>query len=562
MSATGNETTQRESVKWGTDIPRPPTEAGSTTAQGKAYDAIVIGGGHNGLVAAAYLGRAGRRVLVLERRHLVGGAAVTEEIYPGFKFTVCSYVCSLLRPEIIRDLNLPGHGYQIIPVESTFSPLPDGRYLFRGGDSEENRREISKFSKRDAEAYPKFGQLMVKIAKLVKPQLAMTPPSVDSISPGNLKKLWDLYGYFKGVDEEVLYTFARLMTMSSADYLDEWFETDVLKGTMSASGIIGTFLGPRSPGTAYVLIHHYMGEVDGAFRAWGSVRGGMGGLSNAIAGAARSFGVEVRTSADVRRILTKDGRAIGVELASGEQIRSKIVASSADPKRTFLGFLERSELPQDFVRGIENYRVEGSSAKVNLALSEPPNFTALPGNGEHLRGAVSISPSVEYIEKAYDDAKYGDFSRRPYLDCMVPSTLDPTMAPPGKHIMSIFVQYAPFTLRKGNWDDRREELGDTVVETLAEYAPNLPKAILHRQVVTPLDLEREFGLTGGNIFQGELWPSQLFFLRPVPGWAQYRTPIKGLYLCGSGAHPGGGVMGAPGQNAAREILKDLRFGGG
>jgi len=532
------------------------TEEG-TVIDGRSYDAIVIGGGHNGLVTAAYLGRAGRKVLVLERRHILGGATVTEEVFPGFKFTVCSYVCSLLRPEIIRDLDLPSHGYQIIPVESTFSPLPDGRYLYRGGDSEENRREISKFSKRDAEMYPRFGQLMVKVARLVGPQLAMTPPDLDSMSPGNLRKLLGLRGHFLGADEETLATFARLMTMSSADYLDEWFETDVLKGTMSASGIIGTFLGPRSPGTAYVLIHHYMGEVDGAFRAWGFVRGGMGMVSESIAAAARSYGVETRTGAEVRRILTRDGRATGVELANGERIPSRVVASSADPKRTFLGMVERSDLPQDFVRGIEAYRTEGSSAKVNLAVKEPPNFTALPGAGEHLRGAVSISPSVDYIEKAYDDAKHGDFSKRPYLDVMVPSMLDPSMAPPGKHIMSIFVQYAPFHLRRGDWDDRREELGDTVVDTLAEYAPNLPKAILHRQVVTPLDLDREFGLTGGNIFQGELWPHQLFFMRPVPGWAQYRSPIKGLYICGSGAHPGGGVMGAPGANAAREIQKDM-----
>ncbi len=524
--------------------------------EGKAYDAIIIGGGHNGLVTAAYLGRAGKKVLVLERRHVLGGAAVTEEVFPGFKFTVCSYVCSLLRPEIIRDLDLPKFGYQIIPVESTFSPLPNGKYLFRGGDSEENRREISKFSKRDAEAYPKFGQLMVKIARLVKPQLTMTPPDISSLSPSNLAKLWDLRNLFLGADEETLYTFARLMTKSSADYLDEWFETDVLKGTMCASGIIGTFLGPRSPGTAYVLIHHYMGEVDGAFRAWGFVRGGMGMVSNSIADAARSTGVQIRASADVRRVLVRDGKAYGVELGTGERIYGRVVASSADPKRTFLGFLERTDLPQDFVRGIENFHIDGSSAKVNLALSRPPDFTALPGDGAHLRGAISISPSVDYIEQAYDDAKYGDFSKRPYLDVMVPSTLDPTLAPPGKHIMSIFVQYAPYRLRAGNWDDRREELGDTVIETLAEFAPNLPKAILHRQVLTPLDLEREFGLTGGNIFQGELWPSQLFFLRPVPGWAQYRTPVKNLYLCGSGAHPGGGVMGAPGFNAAREILHD------
>jgi len=525
---------------------------------GKTYDVVVIGGGHNGLVAAAYLGRTGLKVLVLERRPVVGGAAVTEEVFPEFKFSVCSYVCSLLRPEIIRDLDLPSRGFHIIPVDTTFSPTPDGGYLLRGGDPEANRREIARHSRRDAEAYPRFGQLMVRVARFVKPQLLMTPPDVASLSPSNLATLLGLRRHLREPDEETLYAFARLMTMSSADYLDEWFETDVLKGTMASSGIIGTFLGPRSPGTAYVLIHHYMGEVDGAFRAWGFVRGGMGAVSEALADAARSYGVEIRTGAEVQRILVDDGRAVGVELASGERIPSRVVASNADPSRTFLKFLDPGDLPGDFVKGIERYHIEGSSAKVNLALSEPPNFTSLPGDGHHLKGAISISPSVDYLERAYDDAKYGDFSRRPYLDVMVPSAIDPTLAPPRKHVMSIFVQYAPYRLRRGSWDDHREELGDTVVETLAEYAPNLPRSVLHRQVLTPLDLEREFGLTGGNIFHGELTPSQLFFLRPVPGWAQYRTPVRGLYLCGSGAHPGGGVMGAPGYNAAREILKDWK----
>src|SRR5512136_1273342 len=418
---------------------------GRRNRMAQMYDAMVIGGGHNGLVTAAYLGRAGKKVLVLERRHLVGGAAVTEEVYPGFKFTVCSYVCSLLRPEIIRDLNLPAHGYQIIPVESTLTPLPDGRYLFRGADSEENRKEISKFSKRDAEAYPKFGQLMVKLARFIKPQLGMTPPDLTSMSPGNLRKMLELRGHLVDLDEETLYTFARLMTMSSGAYLDEWFETDALKGTMCASGIIGTFLGPRSPGTAYVLIHHYMGEVDGAFRAWGFVKGGMGMVSESIASAARSHGVEIRLSADVQRILVQDGRAIGVELAGGERIFAKVIASGVDPKRTFLQMIERTSLPQDFVRGIEAYNIEGSSAKVNLALKEPPNLTCMPGAGAHLQGAISISPSVDYIERAYDDAKYGDYSRHPYIDMMVPSAIDPTLAPPGKHVVSCFVQYAPYS---------------------------------------------------------------------------------------------------------------------
>ena len=533
-------------------------QGGFRTGVGRTYDAIVIGAGHNGLVCAAYLGRAGWKVLVVERRHVVGGAAVTEEVYPGFRFTVASYVCSLLRPEIIRDLDLPAHGFQVIPQESTFTPLPDGRYLLRTGDEQQTYREIGKFSREDAEAYPRYGRLMAKVAKLVKPILTMTPPDVGSMSLSELRKLLTLNRQIRDVTDEELHTFLKLMTMSSADYLDGWFETDALKGTICTSGIIGTFLGPRSPGTAYVLMHHYMGEIDGAYRSWGYVRGGMGAVSNAIASAARQTGVEIRTSAPVRRILVEDGKALGVELEDGERIRAIVVVSNADPKRTFLKLLEPENLPRDFVRAIQNYNIEGSSGKVNLALSGLPEFTALPGDGPHLRGAVSISPSVDYVERAYDDAKYGRFSRRPFIDICVPSTLDPTLAPPGKHVLSMFVQYAPYTLRNGTWDDQREAFGDAVIDTLAEYAPNLRGLIEHEQVLSPLDLERVFGLTGGNIFHGELTQDQLFFLRPVAGWSQYRTPIKNLFLCGSGAHPGGGVMGASGYNAAREIVGNGR----
>jgi len=507
-------------------------------------------------VTAAYLARAGKKVLVLERRPVLGGAAVTEEVYPGFKFSVASYVCSLLRPEIIRDLGLPSHGFEVIPQESSFNPMPDGRYLLRHGTEDDTFQEIAKFSRADAEAYPRFGRLMSRIAKFIAPTLAMTPPDVGSLNPAELRKALALNKEVKALAEDELYTFARLMTMSAADYLDEWFETDVLKAGMCSSGIIGTLLGPRSPGTAYVLMHHYMGEIDGAYRSWGYVRGGMGTVSESIARAARAFGAEIRVNAEVRRILVQGGRAIGVELATGETISAKVIASGADPKRTFLKFVERSDLPADFVRGIENFKIEGSSGKVNLALKEAPSFTCLPGNGVHLQGAISIGPSVEYIERAYDDAKYGDYSHRPYVDMCVPSTLDPTLAPPGQHIMSCFVQYAPYTLAKGTWPERREEFGDTVIDTIEEYVPKLRKIILHRQVLSPWDLEQLIGLTGGNIFHGELTPNQLLFLRPTAGWAQYRTPIKGLYLCGSGAHPGGGVMGAPGMNAAREILKD------
>jgi phytoene dehydrogenase-like protein len=356
------------------------------------------------------------------------------------------------------------------------------------------------------------------------------------------------------MSSESRYRLVQLMTMSAADFLDQWFETDVLKATMSASGIIGTFLGVRSPGTAYVLLHHYMGEIDGAFRSWGFAKGGTGAISNAIAAAAREAGAEIRTGAGVSRILTRSGRVTGVALDNGDEIEAATVSSSVDPRLTFLRFLDERELPGEFLDEVRRYRFRGSSGKVNLALDGLPEFTALPGAGPHLRGAISISPSVDYMERAYDEAKYGRYSCRPYIDIVIPSLTDPSIAPPGKHVLSCFVQYAPYHLKDGGWDQERERFGDTVVDTLSEYAPNLKSLIRHRQVVTPLDLEREWGLSEGNIFQGELALEQLLFLRPVPGWAQYRTPIKNLYLCGSAAHPGGGIMGAPGRNAALEIL--------
>jgi phytoene dehydrogenase-like protein len=344
--------------------------------------------------------------------------------------------------------------------------------------------------------------------------------------------------------------------MSAVDFLDRWFETDVLKATMSASGIIGTFLGVRSPGTAYVLLHHYMGEIDGAFRSWGLPRGGTGSISNAIAAAAREAGVHIRSETAVAGILVRDNTARGVILENGDELYASIVASSVDPRVTFLQFVDRAVLPDGFLDDVNRYKFRGSSGKVNLALDALPDFTCMPGPGAHLRGAISISPSIDYMERAYDAAKYGRFSPRPYMDIVIPSLTDPSVAPPGKHVMSCFVQYAPYHLREGSWDERREDFGDAVVDTIAEYAPNLRNIILHRQVVTPLDLEREWGLSEGNIFQGELTLEQLFFLRPAPGWAQYRTPIKNLYMCGSATHPGGGIMGAPGRNAALRILAD------
>ena len=523
------------------------------------YDCIVIGGGHNGLTNAAYLAKAGKKVLVLERRHLVGGAAVTEELYPGFKYSVCSYVVSLLRPEVIRELELPKYDLEIIPLDSTFTPMPDGNYLARWGDHAKTRREIARHSATDAEAYEQYGQLMVQMAMAIKPLLGIAPPEPTSWNPRELFALAWAAHHFRSLGEKFFYDMTKLMTMSSADFLDEWFETEVLKATMSASGIIGTFMGPRSPGTAYVLLHHYMGELDGAFRSWGFARGGMGTISRVIADAARRFGAEIRTQSPVGQVLVKNRHAYGVVLESGEEIRSTVVVSSVDPKRTFLKMIDSQHLAPEFLRRVNAFKIRGSSGKVNLALDGLPNFACLPGDGPHLSGAISISPTVDYIERAYDDAKYGDFSRRPYLDIIIPSKLDPSMAPPGKHVMSIFVQYAPYQLKRGSWPERREEFGDNVIETLSEFAPNLKDLILHRQVLTPWDLEQEFGLTEGNIFQGELTLDQLFFLRPIPGWAKYRTPIKNLYLCGACTHPGGGVMAASGRLAAREILKNWRM---
>jgi phytoene dehydrogenase-like protein len=519
-----------------------------------AYDAIVIGGGHNGLTSAAYLARAGWRVVVLERRHVLGGAAVTEEILEGFRFSVASYVVSLLRPEIIRELRLPQHGLEILPLDGTFTPLQND-YLWRVNDHGRTMRELRRWSPPDAEAYEEYGQLMVDMARFIKPILSVVPPDP---SRGDLREWLPLLGLardFGRLSEQHKAVFLQLMTMSAVDFLDQWFETDPLKATMAASGIIGTFQGIRSPGTAYVLLHHYMGEIDGAFRAWGIPRGGTGGVSEAIASAARAAGAEIRTEAPVARISVRGGRATGVVLGSGEEIAARTVLSSVDSRLTFLGLVEPGALEADFVEEVGRYKFRGSSGKVNLALDRLPDFSCLPGPGEHLRGAISFSPSVDYMEQAYDDAKYGRFSRRPYIDMIIPTLVDPSLAPPGKHVMSCFVQYAPYRLAEGHWDDESEAFGDAVIDVIAERAPNIRDIILHRQVLTPLDIERRFGLTEGNIFQGELSLEQLFFNRPVPGWARYKTPIRDLWLCGSATHPGGGIMGAPGRIAALQVLE-------
>src|SRR6266480_2856146 len=467
----------------------------------KRYDVIVIGGGHNGLVTAAYLARAGKSVLVLERRPRVGGAAVTEEIFPGFKYTMFSYVVSLLRPEIIRDLDLPRHGLHILPLESTVTPMENGDYLAAWGDHGETRRELYRHSPRDAEAYEEYGRLMHFMAQAVKPILGMVPPDPTSFAPGDLAGLLKLGKHFRGLGAERLHALVKLMTMSAADFLDEWFETDVLKATKSASGIIGTFLGPRSPGTAYVLLHHYMGELDGVFRAWGFAKGGTGAVSEAIASAARSFRAEIKCDAGVSKVLVRNGRATGVVLENGDELSAGIVVSSLDPRRTFLQLLESHELPAEFVADIKRFKFRGSSGKVNLALDSLPSFSCMPGIGRQHRGAFSISPSLDYVERAYDDA---------------------------------------------------------VVNTVESFAPGFKSKILHRQVITPLDIERITGLSEGNIFAGELALHQLFFLRPAPGWAKFATPVRGFYQCGSGTHPGGGIMGASGRLAALTVLKNGR----
>ncbi len=517
-------------------------------SRAEPYDAVIVGGGHNGLVCAAYLARAGRRVLVLERRSVLGGAAVSEEVLPGFKFSVASYVVSLLRPEIIRELELPRHGLQLLPVDGTFTPTGsgEGEYLWRVDDHARTMHELRRWSKVDAEAYDEYALLMAEMARFMKPLLGGAP------------RLTDLARRFAALPQERQATLVQLLTMSSADFVSQWFETEPLRATLSASGIIGTFLGPRSPGTAYVLLHHYLGEIDGEYRAWALPVGGTGTVSSAIAAAAREAGAELRTDAPVAQIVVDDRQVTGVVLASGEEIPARLVISNADVRATLVGLLPEGTLTADELAAVGRYRFRGSSAKVNFALDGLPTFSCLPpGTTDEYRGMVSISPSIDYLERAYDDAVDGRFSEQPYVDLGFPSAIDPTVAPPGKHVMACFVQYAPYELAEGNWDEQREALGDTVQRTIAQYAPDLDGLVIGRQVVTPLDIERTFGLTEGNIFQGELLLEQMIGNRPLPGLG-YRTPVDGLWLCGSSAHPGGAISGAPGRNAARAVLAHWR----
>jgi phytoene dehydrogenase-like protein len=522
-----------------------------------SYDAIIIGAGHNGLVTACYLARAGWKVLVLERRHVVGGACVTEETFPGFKVSTAAYVNSLFRKEIIRDLKLGDYGFEMLERNpSSFSPFPDGRYLLLGPDAQLNQREIGKFSAKDADNYPKYEAMLERVAAVIEPTLVMTPPNIVKPGLGDAWRLYELSRSFRklglrmGEALEILTGPARII-------LDRWFESEQLKATLATDAIIGAMAAPSMPGTAYVLFHHVMGETNGKRGVWGYVRGGMGGLTQALAGAARDLGAEIRCNVEVARIVTRNGTTKGVLLADGAEFQAPVVASNLDCQVTFTRLLDARELPPEFAEAVSHINYDSASLKINVALSELPNFTAGPGDqpGPQHRGTIHVCPDQDYIERGYDDAKYGQPSREPILECTIPSAVDPSVAPPGQHLMSMFIQYAPYKLKNATWDELRESFADRCFDKLNEYAPNFKRSVIARQILTPLDLERMFNLTGGNIFQGAMTLNQLFLTRPVPGFAGYRTPIKGLYLCGAAAHPGGGVMGAAGWNAAREILK-------
>ncbi len=521
------------------------------------YDAIIIGGGHNGLVAAAYLARGGKKVLVLERRRLVGGCSVTEEIWPGYRVSTAAYLSSLLQDRIVQDLDLEHWGYRIDPKDpSFFSPFPDGRYLFFWGDEKKTLEEIAKFSRKDAETFPKYEAHLEQLARFVESLLLTTPPDFPPSRPGDFLEYIRIAARLRKLSRRETVGLVKIFTQSAADLLDEWFESPELKVTLATDGVIGANGGPRSAGTAYILMHHVMGGVGGKRGLWGFVRGGMGAVSEAIASAARHAGAEIRTDAEVDHVRISNGEAAGVVMKDGEEIAAKMVASNLDPRRTFLSLVGEKQLDGEFVEGIRKFRIEGTSLKMNLALSGLPDFRALPGTpGPQHRATMHLCPSIDYVERAWDDAKYGRPSKKPLLEMTVPTMYDSSLAPAGRHIMGIFLQYAPYTLREGNWDDLREPFAETVLDVIEEYAPNIRSIIEERQTLTPLDLERRFGITGGNIFHGEMSLDQMFVMRPLAGWARYRTPIRGLYLCGSGAHPGGGVMGAPGYNAAREMLK-------
>jgi phytoene dehydrogenase-like protein len=534
-----------------------PEAPAARRAGDRTYDAIVVGGGHNGLVNGAYLARAGLKTLIIERRPLVGGAAITEELYPGFSFTTFSYALSLLRPDIIHELELTKHGFMPLLMSSTFAPMENGDYLWLGQDHNQNLKEIARHSQHDADAYEQYSHDMEQVCQVIKPLLDAPPPDLFSDDPEELLALASLGSRFRRLDKRVLHNVVRLLTGSAADFLDDYFDSDIVKGYLASSSIIGTKVGPRSQGSGLVLLYHSIGEHDAEFGAWAFHKGGNGGFTQVLARAARSFGAEIVLESPVAEVITKGGRATGVALADGTEYHATTIVSALDPRRTFLELVNPRELPTDLVESIRRFRFQGTSAKVNFALDGLPKYPALGDRGDQYRGFTNIGPSMDYLEHAFDEAKYGWYSSRPYLDCAIQSTIDPDMAPPGKHVWSSFVQYAPYELRESDWDTERQNLGDTVQRTIESFFPGFGDLVLHREVVTPLDIERTVGLSEGNIFAGEFLAPQMYFFRPAPGWSQYRTPIDGYYQCGSGTHPGGCVMGAPGKLAAQRILKDL-----
>jgi phytoene dehydrogenase-like protein len=526
----------------------------------KNYDAIVIGAGHNGLTNAAYLAKAGLDVLVLEKNAYIGGATVSRELYPNWKYSNCSYVCSLLRPEIIRDLELPRHGLQVVPYGGGVTFKQNGDYFGNHADHERLLREVARHSKRDASAYERYEADVMKQTRLIRPFLMRTPPDPTSLKPRDLKEMALLAKSFASMGEEGLADTMRFWTMSIGDFLDEYFESDVIKAHLAGSGIIGTALGVYSPGTAYVLLHHYMGDVDGSVGAWGFARGGMGAVAAALSKSFLSFGGTIRCDAEAAQIIVRNGVAKGVALANGDELYADIVVSNLDPKRTFLKIMDEGDLPPDVVTKAKNFKIRGSSGKLNIALDGLPTFTGLPKDSPLCLGEKHFSDSLLRMERAYDDWNAETWSKDPYVDMLIPTQIDPTMAPPGKHMMSVFVQYAPPKVNGGDWTaEDKAGFEKTVLDQISNYSPDFKDLILHCETRTPKDIEDEVGLTEGNIFMGELTFDQLLFNRPFPGYAQYRGPVKGMYMCSSGSHPGGGVMAAPGANAAREILMDLKL---
>ena len=526
----------------------------------KNFDVIVIGSGHNGLVNACYLQKAGLNVLVLEKNDWIGGAAVSRELHPGILYSNCSYVCSLFRPEIMRDLELPKHGLQIVAIEGGTVFTKDGDYLASYRNYHAKKRELERLSVKDSEAYSRYSRDILKQCRFIQPLLMRTAPDPTSFKFRDLSEMLYLLRKVNDLTANELADTVRFWTMSISDFLDEYFENDVIKASLAVSGIIGTALGPMSPGTAYVLLHHYMGEVDGSIGAWGYARGGMGAISKALTSSFKAMGGTLLNNSEVEKVDVRGARVRGVILKNGDEYLAKNVVSNADVKRTFLKLTDPKYLPPNFLKKVNNFKIRGSSGKVNIALDSMPIFPGVSDNNPCLKGDIHFTDSIERMERAYDDWKMGTWSRDPFLDMMIPTLTDPTMAPPGKHFMSCFVQYCPPKVGGKNWTkENKDAFEETVIQQIADYSPGFKDRILHLEVRTPKELEEEVGLTEGNIFQGELTFDQLLFNRPIPGYAQYRSPIKGLYMCGSSTHPGGGVMGAPGRNAAVEILKDLNL---